>query len=138
VFEAQSIATCPKCGCAAWSWANQDGFGHDCMACGHWYRAERGGEDQVGGGFGVAAYHSHDEMGDTWFPLDEASQHPFAPDELAQMDWAWFSRPVSDGRWEGVVVKGTPLKLWVIGIIPHYQEEGNDDGGWIELEDDVV
>jgi hypothetical protein len=56
----------------------------------------------------VAACHAQGEKGNTWFPFEEPRQQPFTPEELAQLEWAWFSRPVGDGRWEGVAVKGTP------------------------------
>lgn len=121
--EGQGIVACPKCSCAAWSWANPDGWGQDCMACGYWHHADWDGEDKEGGGFGVAACHGPDESGIPWFPLGQATQQPFTPDELAEMDWAWFSRPVEDSRWEGVAVKGSPRESWVVGVIPHYQEE---------------
>ena len=124
--EGQSIVACPKCGCAAWSWANPDAWGFDCMACGHWYHAEIGGEENEGGGCGVVAYHGQSVGCDCWSPLDESTQQPFTSDELAKVGWAWFSRPAGDGRWEGVAVKGEPRANWVVGIIPPYEDRQQD------------
>lgn len=123
--EGQGITTCPKCGCAAWSWSNPDGWGLDCMTCGHWHHAERDDEDKEGGGFGVTACQEPDQISICWFPLEEAAELPFTPEEQAQMAWAWYSRPVGDCRWEGIALKGTTPHQWVVGIIPHYQEEDN-------------
>jgi len=118
--EGQSEVACPKCGCAAWSWANQDEWGQACMTCGNWHEAKWGGEENEGGGFGVAAY-AKDEKGYCWFPLKEPTQQPFTPEMLTEMDWAWFARPVGDGRWEGLAVKGSPDESWPIGIIPKFR-----------------
>lgn len=60
-----------------------------------------------------------------WCPLKEA-QEPFTLDELTKLDWAWFSRPVGDGTWIGVALKGVPHISWVTGIIPHFPED--DEG----------
>jgi hypothetical protein len=94
------------------------------MACGHWHHAEWDGDEKQGGGLGVAAYQGIGETGVSWFPLDESSQQPFTPDELASMEWAWLSRSLGDGNWEGVAVKGTPRATWATGIIPHYEDAG--------------
>jgi hypothetical protein len=113
----QETVACPRCGCAAIHEAYYRAGTRtlDCTVCGYW--GDFGDETREGGGYGVVAHDG--ELGSVWGPLAEGGDaKEMFKDDLESLEWVWFSRPVGDGRWEGVALKGTPPDSYPVGIIP--------------------
>jgi hypothetical protein len=123
---------CPRCGgtCvveeARWScWRH-------CMVCGSWSEEEfpPNGDSSFakGGGFGVYACRGKGNVATWCGVLKEWVDEPFAARELEGLDFAWFSRPLANGRWEGVLLKGeSPGARWPVGLIPLYDSQDPED-----------
>src|SRR5262245_7713837 len=106
-MSAQYYDRCHKCGSRCSVEVHYGPQYSACEVCGFWMTQEK-----EGGGNGAYAYSAKGHKAVCCGALDERGEEPFGPEVLEKLDFAWVSRPLPDGRWEGVLLKGEPHDQW--------------------------